>query len=190
MMTLSQLLLPAQDELVDRITDALADEGVAIKSGGVGKLPMLGWKMMPGAIAGQLAGLLDIGLDDILVGGWNKSFAIRQQLQKSLKTPGKDNFLQLAEHKIKSTHAPYVALIKDGREVGRLPFSVAVELVLQGAVLRIRDGAIREVQTGQIKGKGSVQCAGATLIEKDLQTIKVPGTITIDAKKSTLKLSA
>ena len=146
--------------------------------------------MMPKAIVGQLSGLLDIGLGDILVRGWNKSYTLRQQLQKSAKTPGKEIFLQLVEHKIKSTHEPYVALLKNGQEVARLPFSISVELTLQGAVLRIRDGAVREIQTGQIKGKGSVKLGGATLIEKELEPIGVPGTFEVGAEPISLRLSA
>jgi len=71
-----------------------------------------------------------------------------------------------------------------------LPFSISVELVLQGAVLRIRDGAVREVQTGQIKGKGVVKLAGATLIEKQLSPVNVPGTFEVGAEPISLRLSA
>jgi hypothetical protein len=74
--------------------------------------------------------------------------------------------------------------------VGRLTFTISVELVLQGAVLRIRDGKVREVQTGQIKGKGSVKLYGATLIEKELAPINVPGTFEVGAEPITLRLSA
>ena len=190
MVTLSHFFLAGQIDLAKRIKDGLVKDGIAVSAGGGGALAMLGWPMVPKAIAGQLSTLLDIGLPDILIGGWNKAYALRQQLQKSAKTPGKEMFLQLKEHKITSTHAPYLALIKNGKEVARLPFSISVELVLQGAVLRILDGEIREIQTGQIKAKGSVRCGGALLIEKEFEPIKVPGTMEVGAKPITLRLSA
>jgi len=186
MVTLSQFFLPAPD-LATRVADALADEGVAVQAGGVGRPPIPGWRMLSGAAARHMADLLDIGLLDILVGAWNKSFALGQQLEKSLKSPGKDIFLQLAEHKITSKHEPYLALLKDGQEIGRLPFSVSVELVLQGAVLRIRDGEIKEIETGRIKGKGSVKCGGATLIDKELQPISVPGALPVGWKPESMQ---
>jgi len=179
MLTVNQWLLPAEVDLANRIKDALAEEGVGLKGGG---FPMLSAGMMPAAIARHLAGLLDIGLADVLLGAWNKSHGLRQQLEKSAKAPGKEMFLQLAEHKITSTHQPYIALMKDGHEMGRLPFSVSLELVLQGAVVRILDGAIQEIQTGKVKGKGTVKCAGAILVEKELQPIAIPGTIQVPAK--------
>ena len=179
MVTVNQWLLPAEVELANRIKEALADEGVGLKGGG---FPLLGAGMMPAAIARHLAGLLDIGMADVLLGAWNKSHGLRQQLEKSANAPGKEMFLQLAEHKITSTHQPYIALMKDGQEMGRLPFSVSLELVLQGAVVRILDGAIQEIQTGKVKGKGTVKCAGAILVEKELQPIAIPGTIQVPAK--------
>jgi hypothetical protein len=179
MVTLSEFLLPPHEALAARLTDALADEGVVVQSGGIGRIPIPGWRMLPGAVARYLAGMLDISLLDVLVGAWNKSHALGQQLEKSRKSPDKDIFLQLAEHKITSKHEPYLALVKDGQEIGRLPFTVSVELALQGAVLRIRDGVVEEVQTGRITGKGTVKCGRAILIEKELQPIVVPGVMPV-----------
>ena len=182
MLTVNQLLLPPEAALANLVKDAIADEGMSLTGGGIKSFPMLGWRMMPAAVARHLAGLLDIELADILVGAWNKAHGLRQQIEKSVKTPGKEVFLQLAEHKITSTHQPYIALLKDGREIARLPFSVSLELVLQGAVVRILDGAIQEIQTGKIKGKGTVKCGGAILVEKELQPIAIPGTLQVPAK--------
>jgi hypothetical protein len=179
MTTLNHFFLSGEIDLAERMRDALAKERLAVTGGGLETLRMLGWRMLPGAIARQLPGLLDIGLADILVGGWNKSHALQKQLMKSAKSPGKDMFLPLADHKLKSAHEPYVALMKDGQEVVRLPFSVSIELSVQGAVLRIRDGAIQEIQTGEIKGKGSLKCGGAILAEKELQPIALPGTLKV-----------
>ena len=188
MMTLSQFFLDGQTDLTARIRSAITEKGLAVKAGDGGA--MLAWRMMPKAVAGQLSGLLDTAFPDILIGAWNKSYTLRQQLQKSAKTPDKDLFLQLVEHEIKSKHEPYVALLKNGQEVARLPFTISVELVLKGAVLRIRDGAVREVQTGKIKAKGSVKLGGVTLIEKELDAIDIPGTFEVGAEPISLRLSA
>ncbi len=186
MVTLSQFFLPAPD-LTTRMANALADEGVAVQPGGVGPLPIPGWHMLSGAAAREIDGLLNISIQDILIGAWNKSFTVGQQLEKSLKSPGKDIFQQLAEHKITSKHEPYLALLKDGQEIGRLPFSVSIELVVQGAVLRIRDGEIKEIETGRIKGKGTLKCAGATLVDKELQPVSLPGRLAVGLKPASIQ---
>jgi hypothetical protein len=178
-LTLSSLLLPPEAELAASITRALDDDGVSMAAGGGPHLSVSAFRLMAGALAQQLPGLLNIGLADVFVGAWNKSVAVRQQIDKSAKAPGKDQFLQLAEHKITSTHKPYVALMKGGRELARVPFEVSVEIVMQGAMLRILDGAIQEIQTGRVKGKGTVKCAGAILVDKEIQPVQIPGTIAV-----------
>ena len=178
MMTLSQLLLPAPADLSARVADALADENVVLQGGGIA-FPAGGWRLLSAAVGRHLAGLLDVGILDILVGAWNKSHELGAQLEKSRSSPDKDFFLPLAEHKIASKHQPYLALHKDGQEIGRLPFTVSLELVLQGAVLRIRNGTIHDAETGQIKGKGSIRCGGAIIVEKDLKAISLPGTMPV-----------
>jgi len=185
MITITSLLLPPQSELASAIKKTLDEEGVAVAAGGGPSVSLSALRLMSGALAQQLTGMLNqIGLADIFVSAWNKAFAVRQQLEKSAKSPGKELFLQLAEHKISSAHKPYVALIKDGHELGRVPFSVALEITLQGAVLRLLDGAIKEIQTGKmVKGKGTVKIGPLMLLEKEIQPVQIPGTIPVTREK-------
>ena len=134
MLTLSDLLLPPESELATSIVSALDEQGVALTGGGAPSFSAASWRLMAGSLAKQLPGLLEIGVTDVFVGAWNKSLDVREQIDKSLKSPGKDVFLQLAEHTIKSAHTPYVALMKNGREITRLSFGVDIELGLQGVV--------------------------------------------------------
>jgi len=183
MVTLNEFFAPDAAALAGPIKTALTDDTFCVKAGGLEKLAMLGWRMLPDTIAGHVGPLLDVGLDDILVGGWNKSQALRRCLAKSAQSPGKPVLVELAEHKVTSKHEPYLTLFQNGLEVARLKFSVSVELVLQGAVLRMLDGKIAEIQAGQIKGKGRVHCGRALLLEKELQPIAVPGTIRLTRRK-------
>jgi len=190
MVTLSDLLLPPETELASSIVSALDDQGVALSSGGGPSFSAATWRLMAGSLAKQLPALLDIGVTDVFVGAWNKWLDVRQQMDKSAKSPGKDVFLQLAEHTIKSKHEPYVALMKNGREIGRLPFTVEIELGLQGVVLRILDGTIREIQTARVKGKGAVRCAGAILVRKELQPQQFAGTWQVSSTENVPSMAA
>ncbi|MEO7273472.1 MAG: hypothetical protein ABIX28_24740 [Vicinamibacterales bacterium] len=176
MLTLSELFLPPESELASSIVSALDEQGVALSGGGGPSFSAATWRLMAGSLAKRLPGLLDIGVTEVFVGAWNKWLDVRQQIDKSVKSPGKDVFLQLAEHTIKSAHQPYVALMKNGREIGRLSFGTDIELGLQGVVLRILDGTIREIQTARVKGKGTVKCGGALLVRKELQPQQFAGT--------------
>jgi hypothetical protein len=176
---LVDLIMPDEEELTERIKDAMSRKHLTVATGGTETLAAFGLRAMSGALARNLKTLLQIDLSDIFVTAWNKSGTLRQHLEKSAHSPGKEIFLQLAEHKIASTHKPHVALMKDGAEIARVEFEAAVELVLQGAVLRLLDGAIQDVQTGRVKGKGSVKCFGATIVEKEIESTAIPGTLKI-----------
>lgn len=179
MLPLVDLLLPPEDVLADHIKDALSKKNLAIATGGAETFAAFGLRAMSGALARNLKTLLQIDVTDIFLTAWNKSATLRQHLEKSAHSPGKDIFLQLSEHKIASTHRPHVALMKDGAEVARVEFEASIELVLQGAVLRLLDGAIQEVQTGRVKGKGAVKCFGAIVVQKEIEQTAIPGTLKI-----------
>jgi hypothetical protein len=44
-------------------------------------------------------------------------------------------------------------------------------------ILLIQDGRIKGAKTGEIKGKGSLKCEGALLLEQDLRPIPLPGSV-------------
>ena len=179
MLPLVDLIMPDEEEVTERIREAMSRRHLTIAAGGTETLAAFGLRAMSGALARNLKPLLQIDLADIFVAAWNKSGTLRQHLDKSAHSPGKEIFLQLAEHKIVSTHRPHVSLMKDGAELTRVEFEVAIELGLQGAVLRLLDGAIQDVQTGRVKGKGMVKCFGAVIVEKEIQPTAIPGTVKI-----------
>jgi hypothetical protein len=181
---LVDLMMPDEEEATERIKEAMSRKHLTIATAGTETLAAFGVRAMSGALAGKLKSLLQIDLSDIFVTAWNKSGTLRQHLEKSAQSPGKEIFLQLAEHKIASTHRPHVSLMKDGVEIAKVDFEVALELVLQGAVLRLLDGAIQDVQTGRVKGKGSVKCFGAVIVEKEIQPKAIPGTLKINGTRA------
>lgn len=184
MLPLVDLLLPPEEVLADQIKDTLARKNLAIATGGAETLAAFGFRAMSGALSRNLKTLLNIDVADIFLTAWNKSATLRQHLEKSALSPGKDIFLQLSEHKIASTHRPHVALMKDGSEIARVEFEASIELVLQGAVLRILDGAIQDVQTGRVKGKGVVKCLGAIIVQKEIEQTAIPGTLKISGTRA------
>jgi hypothetical protein len=181
---LADLLLPSEEVLIDQIKDTMSKRNMTVTTTGTETFAALGLKAMAGALARNLKGLLQVNLSDVFVGAWNKSGSLRQHLEKSARSPGKESFLQLSEHKIASTHRPHVSLMKDGAEIARVEFEATIELVLQGAVMRLLDGAIQDIQTGRVKGKGVVKCFGAVLVEKEIPQTAIPGTIPISGTRA------
>ena len=189
MLPLVDLFMPDDEVVARNIEEALAKRDMSLKTEGIGQLPAFGIGGISGALASHLRALFPNDIGQLLTAAWNNSLTLRQYLEKSAQAPGKDTFLQLSEHKIESKHRPHVALMKDGVEIARVPFDASFELVLQGAVLRLRDGVVQEIQTGRVKGKVTVKCFGAVIVRKEVDPKTVPGTIKLEGTRAATWLS-
>jgi hypothetical protein len=185
---LVDLFMPDEEVLAASIKEALAKKHLSLTTGA--SLPAVGAGAIAESLAGHVRALFPNDVGQLFLGAWNNSVTLRQYLEKSAQSPGKEIFLQLSEHKIESTHQPYVALMKDGAEIARVPFEASIELLLQGVVLRLRDGAVQDIQTGRVKGKAVLKCFGAVVLRKEIDPTAVPGTIRIQGTRAAEWLQA
>ena len=182
MLPLVDLFMPDEEELAAGIKEALAKKGLLLTMGK--SLASFGPGAMAESLAKQIRPLLPNDISDVFLGAWNSAVTVRQYLDKSAQSPGKEMFLQLAEHKIVSNHEPHVALMKDGVEIGKIPFEASIELAMQGVVLRLRDGRIQDIQTGRVKGKALLKCFGAVVLRKEIEQMPIPGTIRVTSPRA------
>ncbi|SNT59627.1 hypothetical protein SAMN05216276_107338, partial [Streptosporangium subroseum] len=61
----------------------------------------------------ELLSGLDLGT--CLLGGWSKYRELRLAAQSTVEDPGSTQLVRLVEHKITSSHAPYVEVFIDGQ---------------------------------------------------------------------------
>jgi len=179
---LVDLFMPDEEVLAASIKEALAKKDLSLTTGE--SLPAFGVGAICDSLAGHVRALFPNDVAQLFLGAWNTSVTLRQYLEKSAQSPGKEIFLQLSEHKIESKHQPHVALMKDGAEIAKVPFEASIELLLQGVVLRLRDGAIQDIQTGRVKGKAVLKCFGAVVLRKEIDSTAIPGTIKIEGTKA------
>lgn len=188
MLPLVDLFMPDEEVLAANIKEALAKRGLSLEQGLSLKpgesLPPFGAGAIARSLAGHVRALFPNDVGQLLLGAWNNSVTLRQYLQNSARSPGREIFLQLSEHKIESTHSPYIALMKDGAEIAKVPFELSIDLLLQAAVLRLRDGAVQDIQTGRVKGKAVLKCFGAVVLRKEIEPTAIPGTIRILAPRA------
>ena len=143
-------------------------------------LATLGKTVWPNAfdeISKKSVDLLDINLIDVLVGAWNKYQGLKKYLDREKYPPTQSVLVPLGEHTVKSEHRPYVEVLMNDEVVARITFHVALAFTVRGVLLLVQDGKIKSVKTGEIKGKGTVKCEEALLLEQDFRTVSLPGTV-------------
>ena len=127
-------------------------------------------------IGAKIAELLEVPIPDILLASWKKTDAIRELLEESRKTPDAVMNLVLSEHTINSQHRPHIEI-----RIKKLEFTLKLLFKLKGCILRIQNGAIRDMVAGTCEMKGTLDYQGLTIAEKKLAPINLPGRIALES---------
>ena len=100
-------------------------------------------------------------------------------LEESKKTPDKTVYLELAEHTIDYHSKPSIDVKIKRATVKKLELPIQLGFKLRGFVLKIQNGRIKEMQTGNCEAKGTIKYGSLTVAEKKLEPIKLPFSIQI-----------
>lgn len=130
-------------------------------------------------LAPKVCELLDIKIPNVLVTAWKKVQDLRNVLEESKKTPDKIVYLELAEHTIDYLTKPSIDVKIKKATVKKLELPIQLGFKLKGFVLKIQNGGIREMQTGNCEAKGTIKYGTLTVAEKKLEPIKLPFSIPI-----------
>src|SRR5712664_3303004 len=137
------------------------------------------WTAAMPDLGAKICELLDIKIHDVLLAAWKKVEALRKVLEDSKQTPEKVVYLDLAEHSIDYETKPFIDVKIKSTSVKKLTLTVLLNLKVKGFVLKIQNGAIRELQTGNCEAKGSIKYGTLSIAEKKLEPIKFPFSIPI-----------
>lgn len=135
------------------------------------------WKWVRDLVAKKAGEILDLNVIDVLLEAWKKYMQIEQYADRQKYGPEEVILVPLAEHTLKSEHHPYVEILVKEQPVGQIVFDLEFSLALEGFVLKIQDGTIREIQTGSAKGEGSLSLAETILLKRELKPIHFLGHI-------------
>ena len=114
-------------------------------------------------VASIVAGLLEMDLLDVLVGGWKKYDKLASAAEATLASPGEEQVIPLATHRITSTHAPSVTVFVDEARVGKLDFAIELEAVIHALCAVVSDGKLMAIRSGHIELGATLSCEGVEL---------------------------
>lgn len=137
----------------------------------------------------KICDLLEIKVDGVLLSAWKKAGEIQAVIEKSKQTPEETTYVELAEHTINSEHKPSIDVKLRGAKLKTIALLVQLGFKLKGFVLKIKNGGIIELQTGDCEVKGTLKFSGLTIAEKKLEPIKLPFSIPISMPAPVPKVS-
>jgi hypothetical protein len=177
--TINQLFLSPEELSTERLSPISSGEAVSSLKEKITGAARVKWPVVFDMVIGKISDITDIKVIDIIGAAWSKYRSLLKYLDRGKYPPGETYLVALAEHTIKSEHHPCIDILINNETVGTIKFDIAVSFTLEGIVLKIRDGKIREVLTGTCRGQGTFKCEDCVILEKKIDAIPLPGAISL-----------
>jgi hypothetical protein len=143
-------LLGDATDTVEVLARALSEQGVSQSAiQGLRKLSGSALEAVNHQIATVADGLLNLDLGDVLLSGWHKYTDLTKAAEHTLASPGSEEVMVLAAHRVDSTHHPSVELLIDGVKVYTFAFELKVVFDLNGVVAVVRQGNLVALRCGE-----------------------------------------
>jgi hypothetical protein len=120
-----------------------------------------------------LHALLEVSLGDILVAGWQAHSALKAAAERTLQT-GVAETVELVRHRIEHEASPYVQVLRDGVEVGRVTFTVTVDIEVSVVSARVQTARLVALHSGDATLTISLAFAGRTVAASEPHQIRLP----------------
>ena len=176
-LTIEHFLLSSEEEPAEGSSQEKLLEEVKAATEKVSEQVKASWPVMKEILIEKIKELLNIDIPDIMTNAWSKYAILQQYADKDIYPPEETYFVELADHTINSEHYPQIDVTVNGQVVTTIHFYIVLALNLKGLVLRIRDGRIRGIATGDCLGRASLHCENRLLLEKETRSFSLPGAI-------------
>ncbi len=160
------------------IGDDPGPEASALKYALSRVLKRIDWPGLASEIRDLISSMLDIDIQDVLVGAWDQYRSFKTQLAKHNVSPGERILVPLLEHTVHSGYKPKVEILINEQVIRVIDFDIDLALTFKGACLKVEAGRISEIRTGTCQGSCTVKCEEDFIIfQKDLASLQLPGSI-------------
>jgi hypothetical protein len=129
-------------------------------------------------VTAAAAGLLDVGLADVLITGWREHRDLTAAARRTLAAPGSTELVDLAEHQVTSTQEPYVSVLVDGHQVATVQLGLTVVCDVTAMLAGISAGRLVAVHSGECDITLTLAIDGAEVITRQTR-LALPGVITV-----------
>lgn len=128
--------------------------------------------------ASTTAGLLDVDLIAVLVGGWREHRDIVSAARRTLATPGSTQVVRMIGHEVTVGQQPSISVLVDGRQVATLQLSLSMVFDVSALLLAISGGRLTAIYTGRCDITVTLTVQGTDLIVRHAH-LELPGVIPI-----------
>jgi len=127
----------------------------------------------------RAASLFDLKVIDLLLGGWKEYRELQQFADPKQYPPEETVKVPLVEHEVVSEHHPALEVTVGGVHVCRVDLDLTISLSVDGCVLGIQGGKIKQLTVASCRGRTVLARNGTDLIKAESKNIALGGPITL-----------
>lgn len=163
-LTSAEFLIESTEDLGGELAQALTAEEIIDKVGTLPRLSAPAGRLACRWLADTVVDLLaGIRIEDVLRVGWQKYAALANAAERTRRSPGSEELVDLAAHRIHSVHQPQVDVLVDGARVGEVRFRLDLEVLVRALVATVRHGRLATVESGRCRLSARLSCFDITL---------------------------
>lgn len=166
-LTTSAFLFGDRRRAAEALEQAMTAADVAGRIGGLGRLTSGARGVLVSRLAASAAEVADVNVSDVLVAGWQRYAALASAAIRTLGEPGAEELVDLAAHRVTSSHHPRLDVVVDGVEVGSVPFVLDVVVLVRALVGIIKAGRLTALEAGHVTLSVSLDGLGIRLAERE-----------------------
>lgn len=152
---------------VEGLRSALRDRGVAdLATQGLGRVSTAGRDAVQRHLASAVAGLLEIDLADLVVGGWRTHTALTGASRRTWAAPGAVEVVDLLAHTVTASYEPYVDVNVETVTVARVEVALTVVFTVTGLAATVRDGALVGLTGGRCVTEARLAVHGVPMLQR------------------------
>jgi hypothetical protein len=109
--------------------------------------------------------VLDVDVLGVLGLGWQKYERLADAAQRTLRTPGSEEIVDLTTHRITSTHEPQVEVTVDGVAVATVGLRLELSAELHAVQAVVTAGTLIALRTGKADLTADLSCEGVPVAQ-------------------------
>lgn len=161
--------------------EALAREILALggdQTLGLGNLPAAVRATAVREAATVAAGLLQVDLVGVLVGGWREYRDIVGAARRTLAAPGSSELVSMVTHQVTVAQHPSVSVLVDSRRVATLQLDLSVVFDVMALLAGISGGRLVALHSGRCDVTVTLAVQGTELLAKRAH-LELPGVVAV-----------
>jgi hypothetical protein len=134
-------------------------------SAGLSPVSAFGRQQVGRELASAAAGLLGLDLRDVLVAAWRKHRALYAAAQSTKDSPATE-VVQLATHRVTTTHRPSVDVVVNGARLATVHFELTLVLEVDSLLATVRQARLVALRGGRCTVSVVLAAAGQPLVSR------------------------